>query len=104
MLKTYLHLTGQDVDNEMLRLYGIDVPEKKKERGLKPHQCLHCSTINPPTSNYCSTCGHPLTQQAEQEVSESATDIRRMLAENPKVQAVFMEILNQMRKQPVNVS
>jgi hypothetical protein len=60
MLKTYLHLTGQDVDNEMLRLYGIDVPGKKKERGLKPHQCGHCSTINPPTSNYCSTCGHPL--------------------------------------------
>ena len=35
MVKTYLHLTGQDVDNEMLRLYGIDVPEKKKEWGLK---------------------------------------------------------------------
>jgi hypothetical protein len=35
MLKTYLHLTGQDVDNEILRVYGIDVPEKKKKaRGV----------------------------------------------------------------------
>jgi integrase/recombinase XerD len=98
MLKTYLHLTGQDVDNEMLRLYGIDVPEKKKERGLKPHQCSHCSTINSPISNYCSTCGHTLTVQAQQEVTESAGDIRKMLIENPKAQAVFMELLSQLKQ------
>jgi site-specific recombinase XerD len=99
MLKTYLHLTGQDVDNEMLRLYGIDVPERRKERGLKPHQCGHCSTINAPTSNYCSTCGHPLTKEALEDVSSSADNIRQILVENPKAQAVFMEILSQLKKQ-----
>jgi site-specific recombinase XerD len=99
MLKTYLHLTGQDVDNEMLRLYGIEVAEKKKERGLKPHQCAHCSTINAPTSNYCSTCGHPLTTEAQKEVSASSNNIRQLLVENPKAQAVFMEILTQLKKQ-----
>jgi site-specific recombinase XerD len=99
MLKTYLHLTGQDVDNEMLRLYGIDVPEKKKERGLKPHQCGHCSTINAPTSNYCSICGHPLTADAQKEVSVSANNIQQLLVDNPKAQAVFMEILSQLKGQ-----
>lgn len=99
MLKTYLHLTGQDVDNEMLRLYGIDTPEKKKERGLKPHQCGNCSTINAPPSNYCSACGHPLTAEAQKEVSASAGNIRQLLVENPKAQAVFMEILSQLKKQ-----
>ncbi len=99
MMKTYLHLTGQDVDNEMLRLYGIDVPDKKKERGLKPQQCAHCMTINPPTSNYCSTCGHPLTEEAQKEVSASAGDIRQLLIDNPKAQAVFMEILTHLKKQ-----
>jgi site-specific recombinase XerD len=100
MLKTYLHLTGQDVDNEMLRLYGIDVPEKKKARGLKPYQCSHCSTINPPTSNYCSTCGHPLTKEAEQVVQDAEGQIRQLLIQNPQVQTAFLQILNTLNKQP----
>jgi len=54
MAKTSLHPTGKDVDNEMIRICGIDAPERKRERGLKPHQCGYSSTTHPP-SNYCST-------------------------------------------------
>jgi site-specific recombinase XerD len=100
MLKTYLHLTGQDVDNEMLRLYGIDVPEKKKAHGLKPHQCSHCSTINAPTSNYCSTCGHPLTKEAEQIVQDAEGQIRQLLIQNPQVQTAFLQLLSTLNKKP----
>ena len=98
MLKTYLHLTGQDVDNEMLRLYGIEVPEKKKERGLKPHQCNHCSTINPPTSAYCSTCGHPLIEEAQIKVQNTSQRLQILFAENPKAEGIFIELLNQLKK------
>lgn len=100
MLKTYLHLTGQDVDNEMLRLYGIDVPEKKKERGLKPHQCAHCSTINSPVSNYCSTCGHPLTEEAHKEVTDATQVITKLFQENPQVEKIFYEIFKTRSKIP----
>ncbi|MDD1686070.1 tyrosine-type recombinase/integrase [Methanoregula sp.] len=100
MLKTYLHLTGQDVDNEMLKLYGIEVPEKKKERGLKPHQCGHCSTINSPTSTYCSTCGHPLTSEASHSVIEGSNKIRELLSESPQAQTVLLELLKELQSQP----
>lgn len=75
MLKTCRHLTAQDVNNEMLWLYGIEVAGKKKERGLNPHQCAYCSTINAPASNYCSTCGHPVTEKAQRKVTNSANKI-----------------------------
>lgn len=100
MLKTYLHLTGQDVDNEMLRLYGINVAEKKKERGLKPHQCAHCSTINSPVSNYCSTCGHPLTEEAHHTVESAEEQIRQLFLQNPKAQSIFLDVLNTLKASP----
>jgi len=100
MLKTYLHLTGQDIDNEMLRLYGIEVPEKKRQRGLKPHQCGHCSTINPPTNEYCGTCGHPLTVEVEKMVAATGDTVRKILLENPQAQRIFLDILKQVQKLP----
>lgn len=73
MLKTYLHLTGQDIDSEMLKLYGIETPKRKVERGLKPVQCPHCHIVNAPNSNFCNSCGRPLTEEATEQVqSEEA--------------------------------
>jgi len=70
MLKTYLHLTGSDIDNEMLKLYGIEVPKKKTERGLKPIQCPHCKIVNSPLNSFCASCGRSLTEEAEDEEAE----------------------------------
>lgn len=71
MLKTYLHLTGQDIDNEMLKLYGIEVPKKKAERGLKPIQCPHCKIVNSPLNSFCASCGRSLTEEAGDEEEEA---------------------------------
>jgi site-specific recombinase XerD len=70
MLRTYLHLTGQDIDSEMLKLYGIETPKRKTERGLKPVQCPHCKIVNGPNSTFCNSCGRSLTQEASDEEEE----------------------------------
>jgi integrase/recombinase XerD len=67
MFKSYLHLTGPDVDTEILRTYGIDIPDKPKERTLSPLQCPNCKDVNSPVSNYCKICGHCLTRDAQSE-------------------------------------
>jgi site-specific recombinase XerD len=60
--RTYVHLTGKDIDNEMMRTYGISkqgTNEWKRPR-LEPQNCPHCHTTNPPTSIYCCICGENL--------------------------------------------
>lgn len=64
MFQTYAHLSGTDIDQEMMKLYGITNGGKKFEHPrLEPRQCDSCDTVNAPTSNFCSTCGKPLTEQ-----------------------------------------
>lgn len=88
MLKTYLHLTGSDIDKEMLKLYGIETPQKKAERGLKPVQCPHCKIVNPPNNAFCSSCGRSLTEEAEQEIDE----VRRFAKSPAKLRMLADEI------------
>lgn len=58
--KTYVHLTGQDIDNIYISHYGIEVPAELKEPGLVPVECLQCHFIASSTSKYCPECGYPL--------------------------------------------
>lgn len=43
--KTYAHLTGQDIDKEVLGWYGIVPQEEAEERCLEPVQCPACELL-----------------------------------------------------------
>ncbi len=74
MFKTYAHLTGQDIDQEILRTYGIAQDGTKHRRArLEPRQCPHCQAVNGPSSNFCSTCGQSLTEEATESMEECLT-------------------------------
>jgi integrase/recombinase XerD len=91
MFETYAHLTGKDIDNEMLKSYGIKVGEQDvASEKLEPRQCQRCQTINSPTSNFCTTCGASLTEEAAEDVGGSTREARM----SPE----YMEILKQLRK------
>lgn len=65
MFQTYAHLTGNDIDSEILRKYGISAEVKPDaEVKLEPRQCQYCQTINSPISKYCSLCGRPVIEEA----------------------------------------
>ncbi len=73
MWRTYVHMTGQDIDTEVARVYGIvKTDEKEKENGIRPRQCQHCSTINPPIASTCYTCGEPLDAEGVMKLEEIA--------------------------------
>jgi len=54
----YVHLSGRDVDNKMLELYGL----KPKENGFKDQIqiCQRCQANNSPVSKFCNRCGSAL--------------------------------------------
>ena len=83
MFKNYLHLSGQDVDRAMLEHHKIKQPETKRLRKIEPRQCASCSTINGPTSNFCSVCGIPLTEEARGESEQEKTKVSKAFFDLP---------------------
>lgn len=91
MFQTYAHLTGQDIDSEILRSYGIASTKKKEELRLEPRQCQHCQTINSPTSRYCATCGQSLSEEA----GASVEKVKSEIASDPEImKALFEDMFN----------
>jgi len=68
MVKIYVHLASEDVDEAILRLHGIKTNGSKND--LKVRQCPRCSFMNPGSSRFCSRCGLPLNEDALKEVEE----------------------------------
>jgi len=85
MFKTYAHLTGKDIDNEIARVYGLIKPEEKKlEVRVIPRQCPHCQHINPPTTDWCYGCGeslNPTNIATEEQIQQFISQHGRELAE-----------------------
>jgi integrase/recombinase XerD len=107
-LATYLHLTGDDVDNEVLKTNGLELKEKK-EPALKAVQCPKCATVYASTSETCPRCGMAYKegdeignlkariQQLEAELKERE---ERMTAEIEQNVAKQMQKLMNARKVP----
>jgi len=65
MLKTYVHLTGLDIDTKISRLYGMDAGQGTvRYEKLEPIVCPSCNLVNPPGEDYCRNCMEPLTPEA----------------------------------------
>jgi integrase/recombinase XerD len=77
-LATYLHLTGDDVDNEVLRTNGLEL-KAKKEPGLKAVQCPKCATVYASTSDTCPRCG--MAREEGDELSLLRERIQQLEAE-----------------------
>ena len=64
MASVYVHLSGKDLDKDILELYGREVKEEKPVQTiLTPIECVRCHTENAPTSKFCSTCGMVLSEE-----------------------------------------
>ena len=68
----YVHLSGRDVDQTLLKHYGIEVEEEKRaETVLKPKMCVRCGFHNPPTARYCARCSAVLDVRTAVEFEEA---------------------------------
>jgi len=64
MASVYVHLSGKDLDKDILELYGREVEEEKPTQIiLTPKECVRCHTENAPTAKFCSTCGMVLNEE-----------------------------------------
>ncbi|MHB8586451.1 MAG: tyrosine-type recombinase/integrase [Thermoplasmatota archaeon] len=78
MPAVYIHMTGKDVLDGMLRRAGKSTQERQHEPALKPRRCGVCGHENAATADYCEAraCGRPLTVTAAMKRQEN--DEKRM--------------------------
>jgi len=55
----YIHLSGRDVEREILRIHGL-VPPQELKPILSKRKCPTCEHENDPHRLYCEACGAPL--------------------------------------------
>lgn len=111
MASIYVHMSGRDVDDALLNLYGLK-EKKPDEEHDKPLRCARCSDINPPNSKFCSKCGMALDLKAVMEKEErmktassfldeslEGKDLDKKLEEwvNKKVEAAIRERLKNLK-------
>ena len=60
MASIYVHLSGRDVDDAILKLYGKKSIEKNKQEEIKTKTCVRCNEINSFDAKYCKRCGFSL--------------------------------------------
>jgi site-specific recombinase XerD len=59
MAATYVHLSGRDIDNAVLKANGMSQETRIEEPLLKVKNCQRCQLSNAMTSIYCTRCGAP---------------------------------------------
>lgn len=96
MAATYVHLSGKDVDNAILKLNGIEVQEKGSDNALKTIKCPRCKEMQNENARYCFKCGLPLSAHATVEIpAETATISKEFLAAalmDPEMQIMIKNI------------
>lgn len=95
MAQKYVHLSGQQQKNAILKANGFD-PEVKTIKHAELNTCQRCGEKNPSTASYCFKCWFPLTVQASIELKEKQDHIERSLASrgaiSPEIQAILDRI------------
>jgi len=69
MASVYVHLSGRDVDNALLRLHGL-AKDRDKDGIMNLKICPRCEERNDPVSNFCKRCASPLDSKAAIELEE----------------------------------
>lgn len=92
MAGIYVHMSGKDVDEAVLRANGIQIKKESVENKLKPIECIRCKTINPVTYTCCKLCGLPLNKEEAENVLlndvklNEADDFMNKLFKDPEFQ------------------
>ena len=99
MASVYVHLSGRDVDEALLKTYGIKTGEEKKEEKFKPKNCPRCKTPGSPISKFCNRCRTVLDAEAVEELEnerEKADNLLNELMKNPEFKEYMLRKVNEL--------
>jgi integrase/recombinase XerD len=74
----YVHLSGKNVDDAILKIYGLKEQEEGKKKEL-PKTCIRCGTVNGSEQDCCTKCGLALSLEAAMKADEKEKDMIKTL-------------------------
>jgi len=88
MAAQYVHLSGKQVDDAILKMHGL-IKEEMKEDILKKLVCPRCKEPNDVGNRFCGKCWLPLTQEAAIEAEQRQEKDQKAMVALMKVLEVF---------------
>jgi len=79
MASIYVHLSGEDVDESLLKAKGIKVEKEREEVKPLVRICQKCNEPNSSLSHFCKKCGSPLDLKIVLELDEQRKRFEELL-------------------------
>ena len=92
MTAIYVHLSGRDQDNAILKAYGIQVDEDRIIEE-KPKKCPRCDHLNASNALYCKNCFMPFNEKLALEYENKEKTIEVALEKSSVVPGMAKSIL-----------
>ena len=93
MTETYVHLSGKNLDDTLLKSYGIIKENTHKEKDLAPIQCPRCGTVNGATGKFCYKCGAALDMITAVNVDKDRVSLTMELMDLIRQEPAILELL-----------
>ena len=100
MASVYVHLSGRDVDDALLKLHGIKNNEEDREEKFKLITCSRCKAKNSPSAKFCNACGLGLDVKFVMKIDDArmkADNLMTELVKRPEVLGMLIKALEKMR-------
>ena len=99
MHSIYDHLSGRDLDADLLRMYGLEPEKEDQKEELKTLQCPHCKTLNTAGARICINCRKPLAVEEvlerEEKTMEMFQDFMALMKSHPEAMKKFQQHLSE---------
>ena len=100
MASVYVHLSGRDVKDAIMKVYGLREEERREEaENMKPVVCPRCGTPNPHQAKACFKCALILDDRLALEVmreKQQAEDILLRVLKHPEVRESIIKALQEL--------
>jgi integrase/recombinase XerD len=75
MAAVYVHLSGKDLDQAILKLNGLATEEMKEDNTLKIIKCPRCKEIQDKKASFCFKCGMPLNETSSMKIESDTSAV-----------------------------
>ena len=93
MPSIYVHMSGRDLDGDLLKMYGLEDRREDEPIKLKMQECPHCRTVNTVGARICINCRKPLAVEEamdrDDKVKEMLAAMVDIMAEDSEMKAKF---------------
>jgi len=91
---TYVHLSGRDIDEAILKMHG-KIPKDNDAIEFKLKKCPRCFHENPPDSHFCMRCRLPLDEKTAMEIEQKKREFISTTITNDIIEKMVEEKIRQ---------